>query len=79
MAETLLLCGRSLEVLKLIEELENKPTTESETTFGATYLKALAYYNLGQKNIAIQMLEALAAVVPSFRSTEALLHEWKTS
>ncbi len=78
-AEALLECARFLDLLKLIESLENDSSTQSEVIFGATYLKALAYYGLGQKDIAIQLLESLAMTVPSYRSTEALLHEWKNS
>lgn len=79
LAETYLECGRFLDLLKLIEKLEADGVTNSETIFGATYLKALAYKGLGQKDFAIHLLESLSATVPSYRSTEALLHEWKNS
>jgi hypothetical protein len=78
-AEALLESNRYLDLLKLIESLENEGAAQSEVIFGATYLKALAYFGLGQKEIAIQLLESLAMTVPSYRSTEALLHEWKNS
>jgi tetratricopeptide (TPR) repeat protein len=82
-AETLLECGRFLDLLKLIETIESDgsadSTTQSEVVFGATYLKALAYKGLGQKDLAIHLLESLSITVPSYRSTEALLHEWKNS
>ncbi len=78
-AEAFLECGRFLDLLKLIETLEAEGSAQSEAIFGATYLKALAYKGLGQKEIAIHLLESLSATVPSYRSTEALLHEWKSS
>ena len=78
-AETLLECHRFLDLLKLIETLEVEGSAQSDAIFGATYLKALSYYGLGQKEIAIQLLESLAMTMPSYRSTEALLHEWKNS
>ena len=78
-AETLAECGRYLDLLKTLEELEKKTSANAEATFGATYLRALAYYGLGQKDYAISLLESLAARVPFYRSTEALLHEWKNS
>lgn len=78
-AETYLECNRFLDLLKLIENLESEGSTQSEVIFGATYLKALAYHGLGQKELAIHLLESLAQTVPSYRSTEALLHEWKNS
>lgn len=78
-AEAFLECGRFLDLLKLIENLESSGTAQSDTIFGAIYLKALAYFGLGQKDIAVNLLESLSQTVPSYRSTEALLHEWKHS
>lgn len=78
-AETLAECGRYLDLLKTLEQLEKKTSANAEATFGATYLRALAYYGLGQKDYAISLLESLAARVPYYRSTEALLHEWRNS
>ncbi len=82
-AEAFLECGRFLDLLKLIETLEaegfTQSSTQSEIIFGATYLKALAYKGLGQTDLAIHLLESLSLTVPSYRSTEALLHEWKNS
>ena len=78
-AEILFESGRYLDLLKHIESIEKKLASTPESTYGAIYLKAQAYYGLGQKEIAIQLLESLSDKVPSYRSTEALLHEWKTS
>jgi tetratricopeptide (TPR) repeat protein len=79
LAETYLECGRYLDLLKLIEKLESEDGANSEIIFGSTYLKALGYKGLGQTDLAIRLLESLSAIVPSYRSTEALLHEWKNS
>jgi hypothetical protein len=78
-AEILFESGRFLDLLKQIENLEKDMTSTPEATYGAIYLKAQSYYGLGQKVIAIQLLESLSAKVPSYRSTEALIHEWKNS
>lgn len=77
-AEILFESGRHLDLLKHIEQLEVKMTTSPDSTYGAIYLKAQAYFALGQKDLAIQMLEALSQAHPSYRSTEALLHQWRT-
>lgn len=77
MAETFLECHRYLDLLKLVEKIENHHSTNSESTYGSIYLKALAYYGLGQKDSAIRLLESLANAVSGYRSTEALLQEWK--
>lgn len=78
-AEILFESSRFLDLLKHIESLEKHMTYTPESTYGAIYLKAQAYHGLGQKQTAIQILETLAAKVPSYRSTEALIHEWKNS
>lgn len=78
-AEILFESGRYLDLLKQIENLEKNLTTTPDSTYGAIYLKAQAYYGLGQKDMAIQMLEALSQALPSYRSTEALLHQWRSS
>lgn len=77
-AEILFESGRFLDLLKHIEHIEKKMTTTPESTYGAIYLKAQAYYGLGQKEIAIQMLESLSQTRPSYRSAEALLHQWRS-
>lgn len=78
-AEILFESARYLDLLKHIENLEKDMTSTPEATYGAVYLKAQAYYGLGQREIAIQLLESLSAKAPSYRSTEALIHEWKNS
>lgn len=78
-AEILFESSRFLDLLKHLETLEKEMTYTPEATYGAIYLKAQSYYGLGQKEIAIQLLESLSAKVPSYRSTEALIHEWKNS
>ena len=78
-AEILFESARFLDLLKHIENLEKNMTYTPEATYGAVYLKAQAYFGLGQKEIAIQLLESLSAKVPSYRSTDALIHEWKNS
>ena len=78
-AEILFESSRFLDLLKHIEMIERTMTTTPEATYGALYLKAQAYYGLGQKDMAIQLLETLSSKVNSYRSTEALIHEWKNS
>ncbi len=78
-AEILFESSRFLDLLKHLETLEKDMTSTPESTYGAIYLKAQAYFGLGQKQIALQLLESLSAKVSSYRSTEALIHEWKNS
>ena len=75
-AEVLYDSGRHLDLLKLIETLEQSSEALPDDTHGAVYLKALAYYGLGQKDLALRLLHSLARSVPFYRSTEALIYEW---
>jgi hypothetical protein len=77
-AEALLEAGKYLELLSLIEYLENQENQTTDTPFGATYLKAIAYHGLGKKDLAIRLMESILQVVPFYRSAEALLVEWKS-
>jgi hypothetical protein len=78
-AEILLEAERFLDLLKHVEELEKDQLTDSDSVYGATYLKALAYHGLGQTNIGLQLLEQISHVHPNYRSTDALIVEWKNS
>ena len=77
-AEILFESGRFLDLLKHVEDIEMKMLTTPESTYGAIYLKAQAYYGLGQKELAIQMMESLSQTRPSYRSAESLLHQWRS-
>lgn len=78
-AEILLEAERFLDLLKHVEDLEEHHLNDSESVYGATYLKALAYHGLGQTNLGLQLLEQIAHVHPNYRSTDALIIEWKNS
>lgn len=77
-AEALLEAGKHLELIHLVEYLETKESHSTDTVFGVTYLKAIAYHGLGKKDLAIRLMESILQVVPYYRSAEALLVEWKS-
>ena len=77
MAEAYVECHRYLDLLKLIEKIEKQNSYNSDSAYGSIYLKALAYHGLGQTDMAVRLLESLTQVVSGYRSTEALLQEWK--
>lgn len=77
-AEMLFESGRYLELLKHLENIEIHMAQTADDTYGSVYMKAQAYFGLGQKDIAIRLLESLSDRAPNYRSTQALLHEWKT-
>jgi tetratricopeptide (TPR) repeat protein len=77
-AEALLEAGKYLELIHLVEYLEGKESHSTDTVFAVTYLKAIAYHGLGNKDLAIRLMEGILQVVPYYRSAEALLVEWQS-
>lgn len=77
-AEALLEAGKFLELIHLTEYLEGKESHSTDTVFAVTYLKAIAYHGLGQKDLAIRLMEGILQVVPYYRSADALLVEWRS-
>lgn len=75
-AEALVEAGKFIELLQLIEYLEKQDNQTTDTAFGATYLKAIAYHGLGQTELAIRLMESILQVVPFYRSADAYLVEW---
>lgn len=79
LAESYLEAGRHLDLLKIVDQLEKEESSSTEVPFGAIYLKAIAYHGLGQKDMAIRLMESILAVVPSYRAADSLIHEWRNS
>ena len=77
-AEALLEAGKYLELIHLVEYLEGKESHSTDTVFAVTYLKAIAYHGLGNKDLAVRLMEGILQVVPYYRSAEALLVEWQS-
>ncbi|MFN3698509.1 MAG: hypothetical protein ACK4VO_13830 [Pseudobdellovibrio sp.] len=78
MADALHESRRFLDLLQLLETIENGPYHDADATFAITYLRAQAYYGLGQIEKGISLLESLLQIKPVYRSAEALLMEWKS-
>lgn len=75
--ELLLRCRRYLDLLHQLQALEIELAHDPESTFEVLYLRAQAYWGLGQKSKAIEILESIATSRPQYRSTTLLLSEWK--
>lgn len=75
--EALLQARRFVALLTLIGETEQSPNLEPDDIFGLLYLKARAYWGLGNKFSAIEILENLVNHRPSYRSAITLLRLWK--
>lgn len=75
--EVLLRNHRFLEVLNILPIVENSLAHEAETFFATTYCRAICYWNLGEKNSALEVLESLIISSPNYRASEVLLEEWR--
>ena len=67
-----------LDCLNFIDIMEEKYSEDPETVFALTYIRAKAYYGLGKKEKAKNILSDLSAVRPSYRLTYLLLKQWET-
>ncbi len=70
--ECLLKSRRFVETLDAVITIESKYKDDPETTFGATYARALALEGLGQKAAAAELVQSILNVRPSYRSAQAL-------
>lgn len=77
--EVLLKCRRFVELLAELADVEVQLAHEPETFFATAYLRAQALWGLGQKHTAIEILEALLAARPHYRSAGSLLRTWSNS
>lgn len=77
--EVLLLNRRNLEVLTLLPAVEKGYAHQADTFLACTFLRSLALWNLGEKNSAIEVLQAVVEIKPNYRSSDVLLAEWSRS
>lgn len=75
--ELLLELGRTTDLLTFLYWIENKLSTDPETFFKTAYLRAQAFWDLGQKEKAIETMESLLTTKPDYRSGPTLLVLWK--
>jgi hypothetical protein len=68
---------RYVDVLQGVTAIEHRWAQSPETFFGTSYIKAQAYYGLGKKEKALEILETLLATRPQFRQAHELIQLWK--
>lgn len=74
----LYLIGRQyLALLSHCELLKVKYAGEPNALFSVSYAEALAYWELGEKNKAIQLMTQIASMKPDFKSANEILLEWR--
>jgi hypothetical protein len=77
-AEVLLRSRRYVDCLDHLTALETKYAGDPETAFSVTYLRAQAFWYLGQPGRAIELIQTLVNIRPNYRSAASLLKQWQT-
>ncbi len=77
-AEILLRSRRFVDCLDHITQLETRYGGDPETAFSITYIRAQAFFALGQTGRAIELLQTLVNIRPHYRSASSLLKQWQT-
>ncbi len=76
--EILLAGRRFVELLAELSEVELALAHDPETFFATSYLRAQAYWGLGQKHTALEVIEGLLASRPHYRSASTLQALWSS-
>ena len=74
--EALLKARHFVEVLHEITHIELQFAHEPETFFATAYLRAQAYWGLGQKHSAMEVMDSVLVSRPHYRAASALLSLW---
>jgi hypothetical protein len=74
--DLLLKAKRFVEALHETHRLEKQYAAEPESTFSAVYARALALWELGQKSLAIELLQNIVKIRPDYKSAHSLLMAW---
>ncbi|MEK6774509.1 MAG: hypothetical protein AABY64_11245 [Bdellovibrionota bacterium] len=69
---------RHVELLEDLVQIEMSLSDDPETFFATALLRAQAFWGLGQKHTAIEILEGVLTSRPSYRSASVLLDLWRT-
>ncbi len=77
--EILLHTRRYLDLLQDVANAELQFAHDSETFFATAYYRAQAFWGLGQKHMAIEVMEGLLAARPHYRMGLTLLNQWRGS
>ncbi len=77
--EILLQLKRYVDVLQGLHVIELRWSDNSETFFATAYIRAQAFFGLGHKEKALEVLESLLSSRPLYRQGVELLHMWRGS
>ena len=74
----LYLIGRQhVDLLTHCDMMKIKYANQPNALFSISYAEALAYWELGEKSKAIQLMSQIASMKPDFKSANEILTQWK--
>lgn len=76
--DLLLQTRRFVELLSLSQNVERNESRDPEAVLACCYYRAQAFWGLGRKTKAIEMMEQIKALRPAYRSTSSLLTSWRS-
>lgn len=75
--EYLLHGKQHISLLEHCRQLKSKHSGRPEALFSISYAEAIAYWELGEKNRAIDLMTQIASMRPDFKSATETLAQWK--
>lgn len=75
--EALYLARQYVTLLDQVETISIKRANDPDTTFAVSYIRAMALWGLGHRIAAIEIMENIVSLRPSYRSASGLLRLWK--
>ncbi len=77
--DLLLVRRQFVDLLDELTRMEVEFSSDPETFFATAYLRAQAFWGLGQKGMAIEVMENLLLARPQYRTASTLLAQWRES
>ena len=75
--EFLLLSRLYLQIQQELDVIEKLHRNNADTWIAVIYLRAFCYWELGEKDRAVEILENLTHQFPDYRNAATVLSEWK--
>ena len=72
-----LIARQHINLLSHCEMMKSKYSDQPNALFSISYDEALGYWELGERNKAIQLMSQIASMKPDFKSASEILIEWR--
>lgn len=69
--------GQHLAVLDLCQRLKEKYSQNPDSLFSIYYLESISYWELGEKEKALNLMSQISSMRPDFKSANEILAQWQ--